>query len=205
MWNVAVDGIPLKWCTQNWYNTYGLREKKDKVLLYVFRFLSGIIWAMRNPVFAVCEQQRRRSACASAQADQRLYFSLPRWYTASSFYIRNFKALARFWSWAGRFESYLVENPEDRFSHDEPHKYILNKWLKKEQTVFLQSVFRTNHFNSWARQSPAADFGAMTCPLVSNQYLVDFEVFQEHHNEIILTKVSLLCVYFDGKKTADRR
>ena len=26
---------------------------------------------------------------------------------------------ASFWSWAGRFESYLVENPEDRFSHDE--------------------------------------------------------------------------------------
>ena len=29
---------------------------------------------MRKPVYAVCEQQRRRSACASAQSDQRLYF-----------------------------------------------------------------------------------------------------------------------------------
>ena len=27
--------------------------------------------------------------------------------------------LPNFWSWAGRFESYLVENPEDRFSRDE--------------------------------------------------------------------------------------
>ena len=27
---------------------------------------------MRKPVFAICEQQRRRSACASAQSDQRL-------------------------------------------------------------------------------------------------------------------------------------
>ena len=26
---------------------------------------------------------------------------------------------ASFFSWAGRFESYLVEHPEDRFSHDE--------------------------------------------------------------------------------------
>ena len=54
---------------------------------------------MRKPVFVICEQQRRRSACASAQsdqqvaqADQHLYYS--------------------------QFESYLVENPEDRFSCD---------------------------------------------------------------------------------------
>ena len=31
---------------------------------------------MRKPVFAVCEQQRRRSACASAQSDQHLCSSL---------------------------------------------------------------------------------------------------------------------------------
>ena len=29
-------------------------------------------------LFIICEQQRRRSACASAQSDQRLYCSLPR-------------------------------------------------------------------------------------------------------------------------------
>ena len=39
---------------------------------------------MRKPIYAICEQQRRRSACAS-------------------------------------IESYLVENPEDRFSRDEAH------------------------------------------------------------------------------------
>ena len=33
---------------------------------------------MRKPVFAICEQQRRRSACASVQSDQRLCCSLPR-------------------------------------------------------------------------------------------------------------------------------
>ena len=27
---------------------------------------------MRKPVFAICEQQRRRSVCASAQSDQRI-------------------------------------------------------------------------------------------------------------------------------------
>ena len=29
---------------------------------------------MRKPVYAICEQQRRRSACVSAQSDQRLCF-----------------------------------------------------------------------------------------------------------------------------------
>ena len=73
---------------------------------------------MRNPIYAICEQQRRRPACASAQSDQRHYCSLPRWYNISSFYIRNFKPLAGFCGCAGRFVSYLVGNPEDRFSRD---------------------------------------------------------------------------------------
>ena len=30
----------------------------------------------RKPVYALCEQQRRRSACASAQSDQRLCCSI---------------------------------------------------------------------------------------------------------------------------------
>ena len=29
---------------------------------------------MRKPVYAICEQQRRRSACTSAQSDQHLCF-----------------------------------------------------------------------------------------------------------------------------------
>ena len=32
---------------------------------------------MRNPAFAICEQQRRRSACTSVQSDQHLCCSLP--------------------------------------------------------------------------------------------------------------------------------
>ena len=37
----------------------------------------------------------------------------------SSFYIQNFKPLPTFSSCTCRFESYLVENPEDRFSRDQ--------------------------------------------------------------------------------------
>ena len=48
--------------------------------------------------------------CASAQSDHRIYCSLLRWYNTSTCYSRNFKKL-------GRFESYLVANPEDRVSH----------------------------------------------------------------------------------------
>ena len=32
---------------------------------------------MRKPVYAICEQQRHRSACASAQSDQRRCYPLP--------------------------------------------------------------------------------------------------------------------------------
>ena len=57
-----------------------------------------------------CEQQRRKSACASAQSDQHLCCSLPRWYNTYTSYIQNLKTLASFCNWAGRFESDLVAN-----------------------------------------------------------------------------------------------
>ena len=64
---------------------------------------------MRKLIYAICEQQRRSSACASAQSDQHLCCSLP------SFYTRNFKLIAGFCGCACRFESYLVENPKTGF------------------------------------------------------------------------------------------
>ena len=51
---------------------------------------------LRKPVLAICEQQRRRSACVSAQSDQPLCCSLPRKYNTFSFQIRNFRPLASF-------------------------------------------------------------------------------------------------------------
>ena len=60
---------------------------------------------MRKPVFAICEQQRHRSPCASAQSDQRLYYSLPGKYNTSSFHIHNFKPLANLCSWAMPWEN----------------------------------------------------------------------------------------------------
>ena len=67
-------------------------------------------WARpwENVSYAICEQQRHRSACASAQSDQRLCCSLPRQNDTSRLYIRNFKILAGLCSWAGQFVSCLV-------------------------------------------------------------------------------------------------
>ena len=74
---------------------------------------------MTQPVFALCEQQRCRSACAAAQSDQRLCSSLPGKYYTSTCNSRNFKTLASLL--AGQFEYQLVANPEDRFSRDVAH------------------------------------------------------------------------------------
>ena len=56
------------------------------------------IWAgpWENVSYVICEQQRRRSACASPQSDLHLCCSLLGWYNISSFYSRNFKTLASF-------------------------------------------------------------------------------------------------------------
>ena len=79
---------------------------------------------VRKPVLAICKQQRCRSARACAKSNQHLYYSLLRQDNLSSFYIQNFKSLASVCSWAGRFEPYLVRNPEDRFSRDEAYFWI---------------------------------------------------------------------------------
>ena len=63
-----------------------------------------------NVSYAICEQQRHRSACTSAQSDHRLCCSLPRQNDTSSLYIGNFKILAGFCSLAGQFVSCLVRH-----------------------------------------------------------------------------------------------
>ena len=73
---------------------------------------------MRKPVFAICEQQRRRSACSLISTF--IVRSLD-----SSCYVQNFKTLSGLCGCADRFESYLVANPEDRFSRDEAQMFVI--------------------------------------------------------------------------------
>ena len=56
-----------------------------ELLFVAFPLCVGRCWVLglnnlgldaRKPVIGVCEQQRRRPACASAQSDQRLRYSL---------------------------------------------------------------------------------------------------------------------------------
>ena len=82
---------------------------------------------MIKPVYAIYEQQRHRSACASVQSDQHLCCSLLKQHNASTRYKRNSKTLASLCSLVhvGQFESYRVQPHEDRFSRDKAH--IINK------------------------------------------------------------------------------
>ena len=92
--------------------------------------LSNISLVMRRPVYAICEQQRHRSACASNVVR-----------CIDSIISILAKSKISFSSWAGRFESYLVANPENRFSRDGAHirtispgakQNIQNDWNARE-------------------------------------------------------------------------
>ena len=99
--------------------------ESKKIVFHDLKFKNGMTHVMRKPVFAICEQQRRRSACASAQFEQHICCSLPRqyMYNTPSFYIRNLKPLPSFCDCEDRFASSLVTNPEDRFARDEARMF----------------------------------------------------------------------------------
>ena len=61
------------------------------IYIHVLKF-----WALarENLSSGVCEQQRRRPACASAQSDQRLWYSLIGKYHIWTCYTQNFNFLA---------------------------------------------------------------------------------------------------------------
>ena len=59
--------------------------------------------------------------------------------------MQNFKPLASLCSSAGRFESYLVGNNEDRFSRDVAHIKVVNKRVSfGENSVQGRSILRGN-------------------------------------------------------------
>ena len=81
------------------------------------------IWAStrENLSSVVCEQHRRRPACASAQSDQRLCYSLFIKYYMYTCCRWNFNFLASLCSWGDWFETRFGGHPENRFSRDEAH------------------------------------------------------------------------------------
>ena len=107
---------------------------------------------MRKPVYAISEQQRRRTVCASAQSDQHLCCSLPRSYDTATFYIQNFKPLHRVCGCAGPFESTLVTNLENNFPRD---KAQITCIMERQQIhAYICSTYEpdckfSSSLNSW--------------------------------------------------------
>ena len=101
---------------------------------------------MRKPGNAICEQQRRRSACASAQSDQHLCCSLPRQYNTSSFYIQNFRPPTSFYRWAGQLEDNWIrktglEASLPRHKGQGQHLFIIDAYdLASQSTKYLKIV-----------------------------------------------------------------
>ena len=79
---------------------------------------------MRKPAFCICENKDADQLRGNREADQPLCFR----YTDSAIPLLpkyNFKPLAIFCGRAAWFVWDLVENPEDRFSHNEAHMELL--------------------------------------------------------------------------------
>ena len=77
---------------------------------------------MRKPAFCICENKDADQLRGNREADQRLCFR----YTDSTTPLLpkseiSIKPLAILCGCTARFVSYLVGNPEDRFSHNEAH------------------------------------------------------------------------------------
>ena len=76
---------------------------------------------VRIPVFRVCEQHRRRPACATAQSDQCPCYSRFGKHHIKTCYQQNFNFPASLSSWGAWSESRFVGNPKDRFCRNEAH------------------------------------------------------------------------------------
>ena len=83
--------------------------------------------------YVICEQQRHRSACASAQSDQRLCCSLPRKCNVSSSVTEISSLMLASVAEQANLSQTWSETPEDMFSHDEAH--LFSKF-KIDVTVF---------------------------------------------------------------------
>ena len=123
------------------YNSHIIRHVEKGLWFCAVSEILQMSHIMRKPVYAICEQRRRRSDCASAQSDQRLCCSLLGEYNISTFYNRNFKILASLCGWAVQFESHLVGNPEDRFSHDVAQMCKRSHSIGSEMWHFVWSLF----------------------------------------------------------------
>ena len=107
-----------------------------------------IIWAptRENLSSEVCEQHRRRPACASAQSDQRLCSSLFGKYHIYACYKRNFKILDSLCSWGDWFALAFSKTPKTVFVASRP---ICKQLISGMSLVFHWHLF--NVLMNWIR------------------------------------------------------
>ena len=109
---------------------------------------------MRKQAFCICENKDADQLRGNREADQRLCFH----YIDSTIpllrsYIRNFKPLAILCGCTAWFVSDLVENPEDRFSHNEAQivsnfsnlRQILATLIKNKNEKFRSFKSKEKH------------------------------------------------------------
>ena len=93
-------------------------------MLWVLKIVFKMGLNMRKPDFVACKQYRCRPGWASMQFDQCRYYLLSGKYNSLvDLQHRNFTILASLSSWANSFDSYMVGNPEDRFSRCEAMQF----------------------------------------------------------------------------------
>ena len=107
----------------------------------MFKYKCRSLYA-RKLVSRVCEQQRRRPACASGQPDYRFFYLHIGKYRFSTGYVRSFNFLVSLCSWGDWFEFRFVGNPEDRclIIHYLSYTY---KWYDFWTVCFLAIWYRT--------------------------------------------------------------
>ena len=120
-----------------------------KVNVITTTLIFSIIWAStrENLSSVVCEQQRRRPTCASAQTDQRLCYSLFGKYHISTCYRQIFNLLASLIKLDRLVWIHFVGNPEDRFSCAKAHFKsdnlvpVISDWIYFSQHWWLKRYF----------------------------------------------------------------
>ena len=110
---------------------------------------SAIIWASTRETLnsGVCEQHRRRTACASAQSDQRLFIRFLESIICklAAGEISIFKLVSSLYSWGDWFEALFVETPRrqvfsQRGQYDTKQSSVFRKkypWKKITHQAFL--------------------------------------------------------------------
>ena len=139
IWFLSCDKKNLNWII-------GLQQIRWTEVLFNW-------WAStrENLSSGVCEQHRRRPACASAQSDQRLCYSLCGKYHIWTCYRWNFNFLDSPCSWGVWFETRLVGNPEDQFCRDEAHLTGIQR--KVQVGMCIQRKFKSVCASTQANQS----------------------------------------------------